>query len=595
MKMLLRIYSLSFITLCLGSLSSCESDYDLTKEINGEITVGGTELAIPIGTTEKIVVDKILNITDDDGTLKTSENGDYFITMKDIVNPTKFSTPNVAINSISPTIKSISFSNNTRTATKSNADIKSFSFAIPEPFSFSTSSVIPKEIVTISSATFRKDRNGNYPTLKITLKFSDFPINMPTLSLSNLTLDLPEVMTYAPDNEIIGSKLIASGEITLTNGIGEYSKTINVTGMKLTDDDKITVDANGNKSLQIIQNLNLQGVLTTNPVAGVEPDITIIKGEPSLTFSGANILTTEGIVDIKITPIEFIYNTEFPDFMTEPGTYLDLMNASILMNIATDSPIAIEANAKITPYKNDVYIENTAIDLNIEIAPTELNSDPVTSNFWISNSNAMAPESYIWIDRNISPIVANTPERIDVNLEPKTKQEPYIVELDREYQIDFKYEFLIPLKLGGQLTINYDEDFTNIQKELSDLTDKISELILYLETDNFVPLGLTLLPVPLDCNGNLLSGVSTTIDGDVTSAEKDDSNKTIGTKGVKSKSIVTIKETTKGALKELNTIRLNIKAKSNKQTEGVMLNKNQYLILSMKAKIPNGITININE
>ena len=61
-------------------LSSCiDERYDLAdKEIDMDMTVGGEELALPFGSTEKITFEEILPVENTDY-LVTDENGDYCI------------------------------------------------------------------------------------------------------------------------------------------------------------------------------------------------------------------------------------------------------------------------------------------------------------------------------------------------------------------------------------------------------------------------------------------------------------------------------------------------------------------------------------
>ena len=61
------------------TLSSCvDNDYDLTKDIDLTIQVGGSEFAIPGGETEPIKLSKILDI-EEDGVVKIDNEGNYYL------------------------------------------------------------------------------------------------------------------------------------------------------------------------------------------------------------------------------------------------------------------------------------------------------------------------------------------------------------------------------------------------------------------------------------------------------------------------------------------------------------------------------------
>lgn len=586
MKKLLRIF---FIYYSILLFASCESAYDLTKKIDGDITIGGNELAFPVGTTEKILLSKLLNISDSK-TLFESKNGDYYITMKEDIKPTAFSIPNITINETSIDTKPLIFFPQNRRSAKSTNTIN---FNSKEPLPFEIESSIPSEVISITSATFKKNEFGKFPTLTLHIKFSGFPKEISSITIPNITFDLPKVMIYEPDEEIIGNKLIASGEIDLTEGTGVYTKELHISGLNLTDNYTMTIDPNGNKTMHINQPLDMNGQLVINSNNPILSDISEIKGSKSIEFSGASIDIITAELDININPIEYSYITEFPDFMKDPNNYLDLLNSSVSIDIATNSTAAITAKTTIKSQKNNAT--DAEIKLDLLLTPANIGGDIVNSRYWISSNNEKAPASHTWVNKEIITLIKNVPQTINISLTPQITNRNNTVELDKNYFIKLNYELLIPLMLGEKLSINYAEDFKGLKKDISDYTNKLSELILDVETSNNVPLNLNLTPIALDTNGNIINGVEISVNGDIKSAEKDNSNKTTGTKEVKSNSKLVIKEITKGALKELDALRLNIKAKSNKLTEGTMLNKNQYLTLTMKAKIPGGITININE
>ena len=65
--------------LLLGGATSCFDDsYDLNKDIDMTINVGGENLAFPVGNTEKVTLDKIIEIEEGDD-LQTDASGAYHL------------------------------------------------------------------------------------------------------------------------------------------------------------------------------------------------------------------------------------------------------------------------------------------------------------------------------------------------------------------------------------------------------------------------------------------------------------------------------------------------------------------------------------
>ncbi|MEG1934597.1 MAG: hypothetical protein RR141_01280 [Rikenellaceae bacterium] len=576
MKILLHFCILAFIPLSALLLISCDNSYDLRKDINTEINIGGKELAIPIGTTEKIVLDKMLNITSE-SSVEITKNGDYYITMKGDNAPTQFTTPVINIKKIEPIFDPFTFNKITTKSIQLNRAPSSInlSFNTPTPATFTIKSDIPKEVVSFSSAKFKKHPSGSSPSITLSIDFSGFPTDMKSINLTNLTFVLPDKMTYN-DPEINGNILSTSEKINISGGKGTFVKVLQVYGIKLADGDKIITESDGRKSLTVDQQIDISGTINVVPTSNnTLPDINLLRGKPSVVFTGATIKTVTGVIDIDIDPINMRYKTEFPSFLTEGETYLDLINALVVMNISNGAPAKINSKAFITSYKNNTQIDGAQLDMDISVKPGETTA-PTMSNFWVSHSNKSMPQTFTWIDQDISSILKHTPDVIKIKVEPKTTSDPCTVELGRVYELKLDYHFFVPLMLGEKLTIDYNEDLTNVQKELTDIIDKIDHIILDVKTDNHIPLNMKIEPKPLDGNGNILDGITMTIDGDIKSAQKD-TESTTGTKGVISNSQITIKESRKGALKEMNTIRLRIIASSDKSLEGIMLNEKQFL------------------
>lgn len=79
-------------------LGSCvDSKYDLDKDIDWTITVGGDYLTVPVGTTDTIFLSKIIDL-EKDGMLGVDGNHEYHLTKKGVieVEPTSVSKVQIA-------------------------------------------------------------------------------------------------------------------------------------------------------------------------------------------------------------------------------------------------------------------------------------------------------------------------------------------------------------------------------------------------------------------------------------------------------------------------------------------------------------------
>lgn len=80
----------------LGITTSCiDSSYDLNKDIDMTISAGGEHLAIPVGYTEKITLDKIIEL--DEGDDLQIVDGEYHLLKKDNIDETNTSVGTVTV------------------------------------------------------------------------------------------------------------------------------------------------------------------------------------------------------------------------------------------------------------------------------------------------------------------------------------------------------------------------------------------------------------------------------------------------------------------------------------------------------------------
>lgn len=89
-----------------GITTSCiDNSYDLNKDIDMTISAGGEHLAIPVGYTEKITLDKIIEL--DEGDDLQIVDGEYHLLKKDNIDETNTSVKLVTVNESSNPIEPI--------------------------------------------------------------------------------------------------------------------------------------------------------------------------------------------------------------------------------------------------------------------------------------------------------------------------------------------------------------------------------------------------------------------------------------------------------------------------------------------------------
>lgn len=82
----------------LGFTACVDNDYDLSKDIDMTVTIGGENLSIPGSNTDLITMDKILDL-DPGSDVKTDANGDYALMMDGSGEPSTVNVESVTIES----------------------------------------------------------------------------------------------------------------------------------------------------------------------------------------------------------------------------------------------------------------------------------------------------------------------------------------------------------------------------------------------------------------------------------------------------------------------------------------------------------------
>ena len=94
-----------------GITTSCiDNSYDLNKDIDMTISAGGEHLAIPVGYTEKITLDKIIEL--DEGDDLQIVDGEYHLLKKDNIDETNTSVKLVTVEESLNPIEPIKVLNN---------------------------------------------------------------------------------------------------------------------------------------------------------------------------------------------------------------------------------------------------------------------------------------------------------------------------------------------------------------------------------------------------------------------------------------------------------------------------------------------------
>ena len=567
----------------LGVTTSCiDNSYDLNKDIDMTVNVGGEHLAIPVGYTEQITLDKIIEL--DEGDDLQLVNGEYHLLKSDKIDETNTSVKMVTVNESSNPINSINVLNNVDYSQPGDVtveDIKSEGSVNTEAHG------IDEAVIEIGSLT------ANTPA-KLTLSFEINKTN--SISYSDVTIDkmtitFPDFIKFEEGQSGLNGQVLTISNETLSSSTYTIDLYISkyVFGEKYGDGNKVK-EENGDRIIKI-----------ENQKITVKTDVTVhqAQGTGSLSITPTAILaamtvsevngTIKPDMDVKPTEVEL---TNLPDFLQDEEVKLDITNP--VFSFKANNPLneEIEMDGIMTGYKNGKVTKTVKIGSGNGGVPIKLKpsgNKQQTISIVRNEKTVVETGATKVIVRNLNDIIETIPDRISVELKPAVKTDDYYtVNLGQDYVLNSEYNIDIPLSFGSGLKIVYEETIDDFDLDLEDVD--IKKAIISITADNTIPLKMEIKNEnvsALDVNGNKITDINVTVEGTITESKD---GKSIATSQLN----INLVSTKEGAISKLDGLFFKVTAVPGQATDVQLLSSQWMQLKDMKLKIPNGIKVDLN-
>ena len=567
----------------LGVTTSCiDNSYDLNKDIDMTVNVGGEHLAIPVGYTEQITLDKIIEL--DEGDDLQLVNGEYHLLKSDKIDETNTSVKMVTVNESSNPINSINVLNNVDYSQPGDVtveDIKSEGSVNTEAHG------IDEAVIEIGSLT------ANTPA-KLTLSFEINKTN--SISYSDVTIDkmtitFPDFIKFEEGQSGLNGQVLTISNETLSSSTYTIDLYISkyVFGEKYGDGNKVK-EENGDRIIKI-----------ENQKITVKTDVTVhqAQGTGSLSITPTAILaamtvsevngTIKPDMDVKPTEVEL---TNLPDFLQDEEVKLDITNP--VFSFKANNPLneEIEMDGIMTGYKNGKVTKTVKIGSGNGGVPIKLKpsgNKQQTISIVRNEKTVVETGATKVIVPNLNDIIETIPDRISVELKPAVKTDDYYtVNLGQDYVLNSEYNIDIPLSFGSGLKIVYEETIDDFDLDLEDVD--IKKAIISITADNTIPLKMEIKNEnvsALDVNGNKITDINVTVEGTITESKD---GKSIATSQLN----INLVSTKEGAISKLDGLFFKVTAVPGQATDVQLLSSQWMQLKDMKLKIPHGIKVDLN-
>lgn len=571
----------------LWTVSCVDNKYDLDKDIDMTVNVGGEYLTIPAGSSDTAYLSKIIEVEEGDILQPDATTRVYHLTKKDDINVEPTTVKEVTVGATTTDLESIEIVNNT-----------GVSFSEPEVSADITTSGdfeatandIDEALKELGSLRAKTPVDLN---LTIDFNISGGNLTFNQVKANKLKLVFPDYIVFKEDEGIQDNELILDEEVLSVNG-SSYTRTLKVEGYKFSDAAGSGMKPNAEGSLTIEGNISMEGDVVTSGISGTGALALV----PKAVLEEMNINSVTGVIQPNIeaetTKIEL---NDLPDFLKDEDTRLDITNPVILLKADNPLETDVEIDAVLTPKKNNVNIEGHEVKIGTGYGQNKVALIPGTNIIALSRTGDCSIEGVtenIKVE-DINNLLETIPDDIDVNLQPIVRNENYYnAELGKEYDLPASYEVDVPLSFEQGLNIVYNDSVQDLNKDLNDL-DKVSlkNAKIMLSVDNAIPLKLQLKAENVqikDVYGNELTAVKKTMEED----KQYVTESTDGEKPATSELVLSLTSDDTAFLSKIDRICFKITAVPGSAT-GVPLKDTQWLkVTSVKLSVPGGVNVDLN-
>ena len=555
----------------LWTVSCVDNKYDLDKDIDMTVNVGGEYLTIPAGSTDTAFLSKIIEVEAGDILQPDAATRVYHLTKKDAIYVEPTEVEKVTVHGSETRLeKGLVY--------PSGLQIESINVELNE------SNSLEADAEEIDEALKELGALEAQTPVAVTVAFEfGGDLKYAAVKAKNLKIKFPDFLVFE-EGEVEEGNIL-----TLNETLSTKPRTLNVIGYKFgrkAGEGKPVVDGN----ISIKGDVSMQGVV----------EVTNIQNTGSLgmvmhvTLDEMTINSVTGVIMPKIeaetTKIEL---NDLPDFLKDEETRLDIANPVVLLKANNPLETPIEVGAVLTPLKNNTVVPGKTV----EIASGDIvlaSGDNIIALSRTGECSIEGVTNNVKVE-DINNLLETIPDDINVDLQPVVRNENYYtVELGKAYDMLAQYEVDVPLSFEQGLNIVYNDSVRDLNKDLSDL-DKVilKNAKIILSVDNAIPLKLQLKPENVlikDVYGNELTAVKKTIEED----KQYVAESTDGEKPATSEVVLSLTSDDTAFLSKIDRICFKLTAVPGSAT-GVPLKDTQWLkVTSLKLSVPGGVNVDLN-
>ena len=441
----------------LWTVSCVDNKYDLDKDIDMTINVGGEHLTIPAGSSDTAYLSKIIEVEEGDILQPDAATRVYHLTKKDDIDVKPTTVKEVTISSANTDLTKELVGTGSSASASITTDLEE------ENNLTAKASDIDKALIELGAL-------GAEAPASLTLTFEFLNtgnLTFGSVTAKNLEIQLPDFLMFEKGEVEEGNKLILNDE-ELKNA----QKVLHVIGYEFGEKAGEGEKPDENRTITIDGKVTMKGQVVTSGIGG-SGSLTMAM-HVTLGEMTANSVTgvIQPNIDAETTNIEL---NDLPDFLKDEETRLDISNPVILLRANNPLETPVEVDAVLTPMKDNAQIDGKEVKVGSGNGKTPVvlaSGENVIALSRTGESSLEGVTANVKVE-DMNNLLETIPDDIEVDLQPVVRNEEYYTaKLGWSYEMPSSYEVDVPLSFEQGLNIVYNDSIQDLNKDLNDL-DKV--------------------------------------------------------------------------------------------------------------------------
>lgn len=546
-------------------LISCDEEYDLTKDINTDITIGN-QFRIPAGHSDTIYLSRII----DESETLTENNGIYEVTSTGNTNTQIDPLDEVQIHNFTPVLENI------------HIDLPA-NATFPEGTRFDAGEVtsignydiyeeLPKEVEQLYRADFKNEKINT--TLRLSI--SSTPAGVEAVTLSNLAMTFPDFIRLTN-----GTNSFHADEVVLNAATPAVQYNVDVELLEIPrsqQDRYIVTESDGRKYLRITDAVEVSATASMTLGGTVQDNAIEVHFEYFMNEETADLNRVAGVFNTSANISSDIAINDIPDFLRSGNTSIEPQEIYLYLDL--DNPVNISGDFSLSMESTNATQSGFA-SVSITAQPATMN------NILISNFNASEPGYTTVVEPDLVNLFRFVPDNVRIesdDLSLLSKDNSQMIELGRQYDISADYRAVVPFKFNN-LNIEYTDTIDNLLSDLEDVADKTDRLIVKATGVTNIPTDMVTAVKLYDIYGDELHGINVNVDKFKFKAAAD---------GQESTNELELELTEMKGSDDLERLEKIVYTVTATSMSNVTLRPKQYLLVkNIFIEIPNGINLSL--